>query len=178
MLSVFLGDKLYFLGGYVTTSGSHSNEVFYLDVSKPFKSNIPSWVDLTSSAAIPFGSSFATVSLININNSRTIYLLGGFLIDSESFIYAFNPQTLKWNIPQSKGNTQTRRRDIKFVSDDSGKVYIFGGYNDINSSFNDMTIFDTNVLTWSIKLQLMFLQQGSYTATLLSNNIGGLDNRH
>ena len=95
MLSVFLGDKLYFLGGYVTTSGSHSNEVFYLDVSKPFKSNIPSWIDLTSSAAIPFRSSFATVSLININNSQTIYLFGRFLIDSESFIYAFNPQTLK-----------------------------------------------------------------------------------
>jgi len=185
--SVLLGNKLCFFGGYLLSSLTHSNEVFYLDVSQPFNSENPPWVDLTSSAAIPFKGSWFTVSLIN-NNDPTIYLFGGTMNDPVSnndsfvsFVHTFNPQTLKWDIPTTKGEIPTRRRNIQAVSDNSGKVYIFGGYNDTtNTVFNNMIIFDTNILTWSYGTIIAPpTARDSYTATLLSNGvivyIGGLD---
>src|ERR1051326_8398248 len=73
--SVLVENKLYFFGGI---DGSFiSNEVFYLDVSRPFNIQAPPWNDLTSSAGIPFKSSWAAASLSNINNEQTIYLFGG-----------------------------------------------------------------------------------------------------
>ena len=187
--SVLLGNKLYFFGGYLLSSLSNSNEIFYLDVSQPFNSGNPPWVDLTQ-AAIPFKSSFATVSLIDNNDNPTIYLFGGYMNDPVSnndsfvsFIHTFNPQTLKWDIPTTKGKIPMRRRGIEAVNDNSGKVYIFGGRNDFattNTFFNDMIIFDTNISTWSYGTTINTpTARRVYTATLLSNGaiayIGGLD---
>src|ERR1051326_7348309 len=73
--SVLVGNKLYFFGGITDTTTS--NEVFYLDVSRPFNIQVPPWNDLTPSAGIPFKSSWAAASLSDINNEKTIYLFGG-----------------------------------------------------------------------------------------------------
>ncbi|CAI2174791.1 5944_t:CDS:2 [Funneliformis geosporum] len=184
--SVLVGNALYFFGGQPYTI---SNETFYLDVSQSFNSENPPWIE-TPSAAIPFGSIFATVSSTIVNNNPSIYLFGGFMFDPVSlidsfisFVYTFDPQTFKWDIPQTKGQIPTRRRDIEAVNDSSGKIYIFGGSNDFArpfTYFNDMIIFDTNILTWSYGTTFNAPKSlFAYTATLLSNGvivyIGGID---
>jgi len=166
------------------TSGSRSNELFYLNVSQPFNLENPPWVELPS-AVIPFKSSYATVSLIDLNNNPTIYLFGGYMEDpvsnDDSFVYTLNPQTLKWDTPKkTKGKMPTTRRGIQAVNDNSGKVYIFGGRTE-KIFFSDMIIFNTNILTWSYgnTFNIPTARDG-YTATLLSNGvivyIGGSDN--
>ncbi|CAI2175321.1 9568_t:CDS:2 [Funneliformis geosporum] len=176
--SVLVGNALYFFGGQPYTI---SNETFYLDVSQSFNSENPPWIE-TPSAAIPFGSIFATVSSTIVNNNPSIYLFGGFMFDPVSlidsfisFVYTFDPQTFKWDIPQTKGQIPTRRRDIEAVNDSSGKIYIFGGSNDFArpfTYFNDMIIFDTNILTWSYGTTFNAPKSlFAYTATLLSNGV-------
>ena len=115
--SVLVKNKLYFFGG--VDKSFMSNEVFYLDVSRPFNTQAPSWNDLTSSAGIPFKSSWATTSLSNINNEQTIYLFGGInrdLVTSEdnfvSMVHSFNLNSLKWNVPTIKGMQPERRRQL------------------------------------------------------------------
>ncbi|CAI2178263.1 15764_t:CDS:2, partial [Funneliformis geosporum] len=133
--SILVGKKFYFFGGYTS---KFSNEVFYLDVSQSFNSENQQWIDLTPSSPIPFGSAFATVSLIDDINP-TIYLFGGFMVDSvsskdifESFVHKFNPQTLKWDIPKTNGQIPKRRRNVEAVKDNFGKFYIFGVAKNIN----------------------------------------------
>src|SRR5688572_2570940 len=89
--SVLVGSGLYFFGG-------NNNLVFYLNISQSFSSENPPWVDLTSLAGVPFGSAFATASLVNVSNHPTVYIFGGYKLGPPSFMYAFNPQTLDWNI--------------------------------------------------------------------------------
>jgi len=52
--SVLLKDRLYFFGGWNTTTCT--NGVFYLDVSKSFDYLTPTWVDLTRDAGMRFQS--------------------------------------------------------------------------------------------------------------------------
>src|ERR1043166_9968268 len=85
--SVLVGNKLYFFGGDIGSRKDEiSNEVVYLDLSQPFNIQAPPWNDLTSSAGIPFKSSWAAASLSDVNNN--IYLFGGIardLVTSEDY---------------------------------------------------------------------------------------------
>jgi N-acetylneuraminic acid mutarotase len=190
--SVLVGNKLYFLGGLSDAVNDYTNEVFYLDVSKPFNTQAPPWNDLTQSARIPFKSSWATASLSNVNNEQTIYLFGGIaqdLVTSEnnvaSMVYSFNLNSLKWNVPTVKGMQPERRRDMRSVIDNTGKMYIFGGSTSnvlgspIAKTFNEMVIFNTVELSWSISTSPTILSRAGHTATILSNGvivyIGGFD---
>src|SRR2546426_833934 len=78
--SVLVGNKLYFFGGSIS-SGSTSNEVFYLDASQQFNITSPPWNDLTANEGLPIKSSFGTVSLNEANNEQIIYLFGGITKD-------------------------------------------------------------------------------------------------
>jgi N-acetylneuraminic acid mutarotase len=181
--SVLVGNKLYFFGGDIGSRKDEiSNEVFYLDLSQPFNIQAPPWNDLTSSAGIPFKSSWATTSLSNINNEQTIYLFGGInrdLVTSEdnfvSMVHSFNLNSLKWNIPTVKGMQPERRRQMNSVIDNTGKMYIFGGGADtsigspIAKSFNEMVIFNTVELSWTVNISV--IGRRSYSATLLSNGV-------
>lgn len=174
--SALVGDKLYFFGG--EKDGFCSNEVFYLDVSHSFSKEEPPWNDITLNAGIPFKSCWGTVSLSDINNKQTIYLFGGYtddLVTNEEkflpFVHSFDLIS-KWDVPTVKGNPPKGRSEIKSVIDDStGKVYIFGGADRTNY-FNDMYIFDTVGLSWSVlSLADAPSQRAGYTATLLTNGI-------
>jgi N-acetylneuraminic acid mutarotase len=188
--SVLVENKLYFFGGEIGGIFC-SNEVFYLDVSQPFNIQAPLWNDITPNAGIPFRSCWGTASLSNINNEQTIYLFGGATNDIAtnednfmSIIYSFNLSSLTWNIPTVRGMQPERRRQISSVSDNTGKLYIFGGATDgvtgskVTKFFNDMNIFNTVELSWSISKSPLTARV-SYTATLLSNGvivyIGGYD---
>jgi len=189
--SVLVGDKLYFFGGFST--GSCSNEIFYLDVSKSFYSSTPTWIDLTQDAGIPFKSCWETISLND--KEQTIYLFGGIMKDlttnTDAFtsnVHSFNLNSLKWDVPDIKGVALKRRRNIKSVIDDTGKMYIFGGYADeflgspLTTFFSDMVILNTAdvELSWSISTPINASRRDLYTATLLSNGviiyIGGYGN--
>src|SRR3954447_5372949 len=65
--SVLVGNKLYFFGGQ-NDSLQSLNDVFYLDVSQPFNITFIPWIDLTTSAGIPFKSSWASVAINRDNN--------------------------------------------------------------------------------------------------------------
>jgi N-acetylneuraminic acid mutarotase len=190
--SVLVENKLYFFGGVLNDSFC-SNEVFYLDVSQTFNIQAPLWNDITPNAGIPFRIGWGTTSLNDINNKQTIYLLGGIIQniatnDTESvgsFIYSFNLNFLTWDVPTVKGIPPERRRQISSVSDNTGKLYIFGGITgELTGStatkyFNDMNIFNTVELSWSIS-KSPITARASYTATLLLNGvivyIGGYSN--
>jgi len=179
--SVLAGKRIYFFGGE-KTNGRPVNEVFYLDVSRKFNTAFAPWTDLTGSASIPFRSSWATVSVREINNNSIIYLFGGFMFDvttnKDSFtsnLYTFNVTSKRWSTPKIKGSFPSRRRNLKSVVDDTGIMYIFGGYfvtTEPPDMFNEMIIFNTNTLSVS----LGSVQHGpnpccAYTATLLPNGI-------
>ncbi|CAI2168662.1 18854_t:CDS:2, partial [Funneliformis geosporum] len=151
--SVLVGTKLYFFGGNRGFT-LLSNEVFYLDVSQSFTSEIPPWVDLTSSAAIPFGSSAAAVSLSGTKDNPNIYLIGGLMNYSsvnspKSLLHSFNTQTLKWDIPDIKGKVPKARMLMKAI------VYI-GGLNigEINGikivDIAEIYLYDTKSDRWEV----------------------------
>jgi N-acetylneuraminic acid mutarotase len=187
--SVLVENKLYFFGG--TTKNTTSNEVFYLDVSQPFHIQAPPWNDLTQSVGMPFKTLWATASLSNINNEQTIYFFGGITKDIAtdenkfmSIIYSFNLSSLMWDVPTIKGMQPERRRQMSSVIDNAGNMYIFGGGSDEITGapkatiFNEMVIFNTIDLSWSI-IKSPVIGRVSYTATLLPNGIivytGGYD---
>ncbi|CAI2185784.1 15156_t:CDS:2, partial [Funneliformis geosporum] len=96
----------------------------------------PPWVYLTSltqNAGIPFKSCWRT-ALLN-NNEQTFYLFGGFMrnnLNQDAFVsnvHSFNLNCLSWSIPYIEGTTP-ERRSMKGVIDNTGKIYIFGGYID------------------------------------------------
>src|SRR5205823_6584638 len=53
--SEIIGDRLYVIGGQVSTSASSipSKEVIYLDLSKNFYSSSPPWVDYSQISPLP-----------------------------------------------------------------------------------------------------------------------------
>ncbi|CAB4442540.1 unnamed protein product [Rhizophagus irregularis] len=183
--SVFIesNNRLYFLGGEIN-GNIPVNEVFYLDVSKNFDTVSPPWTDLTPAAAIPFRSSWAGVSDISINGDSIISLFGGYMldnnIDQDSFtsnLYTFNVTSQQWSIPQIQGNSPKRRRNMKSVIDDSGIIYIFGGYFVVPTTpqevmFNDMIKIDINTFSLSFgSTQNGPTRRCAYTATLLPKGI-------
>jgi N-acetylneuraminic acid mutarotase len=154
--SEIIGDRLYVLGGMVSTA--ILNDVIYLDLSKNFTTSSPAWVDYTPIKPLPVYSSYADSCK---DKDNKIYLFGGVLIDvnSEKYImdkqlYVFDGNT--WTAPAVVGTYQpAKRRALNVVMDDLGKMYLFCGLGDpilgINDIifYNDMSIFDSNKLTWT-----------------------------
>ncbi|CAG8653113.1 14863_t:CDS:2, partial [Racocetra fulgida] len=181
--TAFDGTKIYMLGGAISNGPDDLNEVIYLDVSKSFNSKNPPW---NLSTPMPIGAAFSSASFI-YNGNRTIYLFGGNMFNPvthnesyQSFIYAFNLQTLKWDIPITKGKIPSRLTQFGAVKDNFGKIYIFGGGNNLYGTLSEeMNIFDTNTLTWSNGSKLYWPgARHSYAATLLPDGVivytGGL----
>ncbi|CAB4385365.1 unnamed protein product [Rhizophagus irregularis] len=175
--SILIGNKIYYFGG-ITDVGASLNDVFYLDLSQPFNVANPPWIKITD---IPFGSSWGSVALDNSNNTE-VYLFGGITDDVntqkdsfKSFVYKFNINSLSWNIPAVSGIAPSRRIEMKAISDNSGKIYIFGGAANLlvgaqtRTFFSDMIIFDIADSSWSINTAVN--GRATYSATLLSNGI-------
>ncbi|PKY15979.1 hypothetical protein RhiirB3_479132 [Rhizophagus irregularis] len=143
--SVLIKNNLYFFGGQ-------------------YRNENPPWFDLTSTASIPFGSHFATVASNDVNNNLDIYLFGGVMVDIitqqdsfTSFVFKFNVNSSRWNAPSVNGIVPKRRRKINAVSDNSGKIYIYGGVADGHENLDQIVdiskivLYDIKSSTWSIK---------------------------
>uniref|UniRef100_U9U034 Attractin/MKLN-like beta-propeller domain-containing protein n=1 Tax=Rhizophagus irregularis (strain DAOM 181602 / DAOM 197198 / MUCL 43194) TaxID=747089 RepID=U9U034_RHIID len=182
--SILIGNKIYYFGG-ITDVGA-SDDAFYLDLSQSFDVVNPPWTQIPN---IPFRSSWASVASDNSNNAD-IYLFGGIMFDVniqkdsfKSFVYKFNINSLSWNIPTVSGIAPSRRIEMKAISDNSGKIYIFGGAANslvgaqTRTFFSDMITFDIADSSWSINTAVN--GRATYSATLLSNGIivyvGGLE---
>ncbi|CAI2166945.1 11081_t:CDS:2 [Funneliformis geosporum] len=178
--AALVGNMIYFFGGRLTNF-EFSNEVFLLDLSQPFDTFAPPWVDLSYSASVPFLSFDATTSVIDDN----IYLIGGYMFDLiikeeifASSVYTFNINSMQWTPIAIKGIMPQRRGLMNSVSDQAGKIYAFGGYdypNNQNNStkvFNDMIILDTTDSIWSYGTKTNSpLPRYYYTATILSDGV-------
>jgi len=159
---------LYVIGGGVSPTGTFatskvSREVIYLDLSKNFNINSPPWVNYSNISPLPVLNSWA--GSCKDKNNKTIYVFGGeiydvntnnLITDNNKQLYVFDSIKNTWTTPVVTGTSApTRRREMKVVMDDLGKMYVFGGGSDpatgsnITIPHNDMTIFDSNQLTWT-----------------------------
>ncbi|CAG8592174.1 7692_t:CDS:2 [Acaulospora morrowiae] len=161
--TALIGNKIYFFGGlHLTEVDAYAyNYVYYLDVSGNFDTSSPPWTDLTSTAAIPYGSSWATASVGGVDNTQ-VFLFGGATRDpvtnTDTFLgmtYMFDSKSSSWKKPTLSGTEPSRRREMHAVHDNNGKIYLFGGAtNNLTGSptpiwFNDMVIIDTIAMSYS-----------------------------
>ncbi|CAG8640932.1 42726_t:CDS:2 [Gigaspora margarita] len=127
---------------------SVTNEVFYLDVSKQFSTtdnaSIP-WVDLTYTGG-PFKGEATACS--GGKNNDIIFILGGYYsyYDNQFDVNQFDTSTQQW-IKKQPG-TPTYRQDISCAKFSSGLIAIFSGLS--VDGINDLWIFDTLALSWSL----------------------------
>lgn len=160
--ATLVGTKIYFLGGNLQNY-EFTNEFFYLEISKSFdktKGSLP-FVDLSNKfSGIPALS--GAVASIGGKLRDSIFLFGGSIgafDDPFKLLYSFNTTQQEWNAVTtvSNGTTPLRRRSMSAITDNNGKMYIFGGGMDILNSkgvmatlySNNMDIFDTINNIWS-----------------------------
>ncbi|CAB4373236.1 unnamed protein product [Rhizophagus irregularis] len=136
----FAGGKIYIIGGYnfsgisITTS-----DAFYLS-GDPL-----TWTDLNSQGAnIPF--KFGHTANVGGPNQDLIFIIGGG--PSMNSVYQFDTKTNKLSVI---GNAPEPNRAFMGSVINGGKIYLFGGndFNNINTLFNDLYIFDTTSLNWA-----------------------------
>ncbi|RHZ82474.1 hypothetical protein Glove_109g244 [Diversispora epigaea] len=157
--SAIIDDKLLVFSGY-TNITDDTYELFYLDLSTSFDNDNPTW------ALIPEGSlpiyTYRSTTVLSLDNS-TIYLYGGFMRDKNTLdynysnlVYTYDYLTSTWSTPKiGDDSVPPPRQDMRGVIDDSGIIYIFGGFNATNLTsfsgrlFNDMNALNTVSNTWT-----------------------------
>ncbi|KAF0369168.1 galactose oxidase [Gigaspora margarita] len=148
--SVFINKKLYFSGGYSRPGKVYTtNEFFYLDVSKSFTitdNGLMPWIDLTYTGGPQKAS--ATVCTDEKNNDL-FFIFGGYPYNS-SFINQFDISKQQWINIISTGNAPTNRSSISCAKFNNGLISIFSGFNTTSIITNDLWIFNTLTLTWSL----------------------------
>ncbi|RIB05646.1 hypothetical protein C2G38_577429 [Gigaspora rosea] len=188
--SSLIGNRLYFFGGDLSTTdyknysaANLTNEVWYLDLSSSFNTATPRW---NKDVGMPIGYALGASCVSPIDNS--VFLVGGrmFIPNTatnnlgSSPVYIFNSNISLWTTPSIIGFNSSfkMRNQNRPVIDNSGKIYTFGGNNDTGFNnlyvrYDDMSILDTNSMTWSTlaisanaPLPLLF-----YTATFLPTGI-------
>ncbi|CAG8493038.1 8333_t:CDS:2 [Gigaspora margarita] len=146
--SILIDKKLYFSGG-VLSAIDVTNELFYLDFSKSFKitnnASIP-WVDLTYTNG-PLKHS--ATACIGGNNNDTIFIFGGFPYD-DYFVNQFNTSKQQWTNITTNGSVPIYREDISCAKFNNGLIAIFSGYINLTYAQNDLWIFNSLTLSWSL----------------------------
>ncbi|PKY21515.1 hypothetical protein RhiirB3_435139 [Rhizophagus irregularis] len=85
-------------------------------------------------------------------------------------VYTFDPQTNLWNIPKIIGDTYRREHSLTGITDNKGKMYLWGGLDIRMNAISDMLILDTVNLVWS-KGSFAPIMSMRYAAVLLPDNI-------
>ncbi|CAG8625516.1 21793_t:CDS:2, partial [Cetraspora pellucida] len=149
--SVLIDNKLYFSGGKINNQSNTTNEFFYLDVSKPFKTTedvlIP-WVDLTYTGGPQ--KAYVTACIGGKNNDM-IFIFGNKPNNNQSFVNQFDTNKQQWINITSSGSVPTDRDQISCAKFNNGLIAIFSGYNYTPiASTNELWIFNTLTLTWNL----------------------------
>ncbi|RIB23254.1 hypothetical protein C2G38_2032903 [Gigaspora rosea] len=125
------------------------NDFFYLDLSKPFtitdNGSMP-WIDLTYTGG-PLKDE--ATACIGRKNNDMIFIFGGFL-GYQPFVNQFDTSKQQWSNITSVGNVPTNRYDISCANFDNGLIAIFSGMPSSNTISNDLWVFNTLTLTWSL----------------------------
>ncbi|RHZ52449.1 hypothetical protein Glove_461g40 [Diversispora epigaea] len=180
--SVIVDDRLLIFNGYKDVT-DYTSELFYLDLSKSFDNDNLTWT-LISEISLPVITYDAT-AVLSPDNS-TIYLIGGVMknkithvYDFSHLVFAYDYLTSTWSVPELNGEVVPPRQNIKGVIDNSGIIYIFGGFNATNLKrrtgvlYNDMNILNIVSNTWT-KLSISKnhpIRCAQYTANILPNGI-------
>ncbi|RIB14715.1 hypothetical protein C2G38_2194233 [Gigaspora rosea] len=153
--SVLIDNKLYF-GGGMNQSFGITNEFFYLDVSKPFTTtdnvSMP-WIDLTYTGG-PL-KDLATACIGGKNNDM-IFIFGGisnlsdYSVANQSFVNQFDTSKQQWINITSVGNVPTTKFFISCANFDNGLIAIFSGEFNTTIITNELWVFNTLTLTWSL----------------------------
>ncbi|RHZ86443.1 hypothetical protein Glove_51g87 [Diversispora epigaea] len=133
--SIIINNRLLVLAGYKNQS-SYTYELFYLDLSKSFDNTDLPWT-LIPDGNLPVYTWHST-AIVSLDNP-TIFQIGGYIINKDTFDYDFSNQvhtydyaTSKWTIPSINSESIPSRQRMRGVIDNSGIIYIFGGVNTTN----------------------------------------------
>jgi hypothetical protein len=179
--STLIKDQLFIIGGQPISSQIRgSNDVFYLDLTKPFTLQDPPLVDITKTSGLPLSISWASSTVLKKDG---ILLYGGFtwslngnLDTGDNSLYLYNTTTNQWSIPTVSGASPPRRREMKIVSDNNNNIYIYSGIQlGIDPQwFTDMNILNAND---QFKWELVKMNnappypRADYTVTMLPNGV-------
>ncbi|CAG8779311.1 37360_t:CDS:2, partial [Gigaspora margarita] len=148
--SVLIDNKLYFKGGNKLSDNSNeglTNELFYLDVSKPFTTtdNVSiTWINLTYTDGPLKGEA---TSCIGGKNNDILFEFGGYSPLNQTFVNQFDTSKQQWSYIESVGPRY--RQDISCAKFSSGLIAIFSGLSD-PYTINDLWIFNTLTLSWNL----------------------------
>ncbi|CAG8550108.1 22617_t:CDS:2 [Cetraspora pellucida] len=172
--SVLIDSKLYFSGGYINNGNNVTNEFFYLDVSKPFKTTedilIP-WVDLTYTGGPQ--KAYVTACIGGKNNDM-IFIFGNKPNNNQSFVNQFDTNKQQWINITSSGSVPTDRDEISCAKFNNGLIAIFSGYNYTPIAItNELWIFNTLTSTWNLSnaINAPSSRRGYCAITLPDDNI-------
>jgi hypothetical protein len=147
--ATFIDNKLYFLGGSITTG----KEFFYLDFSAAFNTRQLLWINLLNIYTVPL--LWSTTSAKGGANNNTLFLYGGYPYDNAlPLVYTYDTESSKWHVPTISGSNDIRKRNLVGVIDYNGKMYLWGGLigkltDEVSERFdNHMLILDTVNLNW------------------------------
>ncbi|RHZ87661.1 hypothetical protein Glove_33g260 [Diversispora epigaea] len=183
--SEIIDNRLLIFSGY---TGTFAFEFFYLDLSKSFDNDNLTWT-LIPEGSLPVNTYDATAVL---SSDNIIYLIGGYMtnkitldFDYSNLVYTYDYPTSTWSTPKL-GGVNSPRQGMKGIIDNSGTIYIFGGYNSTYLKNNTRMVNDMNILktvsnTWAT-LQIsenLPIECAEYTANILPNGIivyiGGIE---
>ncbi|CAG8603280.1 5529_t:CDS:2 [Acaulospora morrowiae] len=193
--SALVDDKIYFIGGRVPDSSRTfriSNQILLLNLSESFYVDNPPWINVSS---FPYGISSAATA---VGNFESIFLFGGIkenltthlVNDTTSLLYKFNTIPTSIVAPVVSGTQpQNRRASTMIFVKSIGKLWIFGGRQDILMGlnftlFNDVALFNPDLLSWDLRGSLPDSPKprAHHTATLLKNGIivilGGVEEQN
>ncbi|RGB26649.1 hypothetical protein C1646_674627 [Rhizophagus diaphanus] len=170
--------KIYFLGGFTELS-IYTNDFFTLDVSKSFnQSEGCPFEDLNHlSASVVPEHNRATTSVGGISKD-TFFLFGGDMGSQSKYasevLQSFNTSKQVWQyVTINSGEEPLRRTSMNAVTDNNGKVYLYGGVKELVpiQYFNTMDTFDTvNKIWFSIDYDITLTPRDGYTATYIPDS--------
>lgn len=173
-----IDNKLWIFGGGIMENGAlvPTGDVFYVDLTKGFDTTNVQYVNQPAS---PFSCAWCQ-SARGGKGSSTIFFFAGAMVEpgtstlTKSIVQAYDINTQKWSIPKIAGISPQRRRELQPVTDQNGKIYMFGGGIDMALGattvqvFDTMNVLDSIALEWSIDTtSTPPLPRIDYTATLL-----------
>ncbi|KAF9550113.1 hypothetical protein EC957_001599 [Mortierella hygrophila] len=135
MPSAFLGvatatgdGQIYFQGGQLNTQKvQYSNELYSLDVTKPWPISSPAWTNLTTVGGPTAGGHSATMS----NDLKSLYLTAPSDNAASAFWFKYDIQGKTWTsepAPAAQAPVWANRREAQLVTDPAtGAIWYIGG---------------------------------------------------
>ncbi|KAF9153997.1 hypothetical protein BG015_002140 [Linnemannia schmuckeri] len=154
MPSAFLGvasatgdGQIFFHGGQLNTKDlQYSNELYSLDVTKPWPISSPAWTNLTSTAAIG-GPTVGGHSAAMSSDLKSLYLTAPSNNSASAFWFKYDIQGKTWTVdpaPAAQAPVWANRREAQLVTDPStGAIWYIGGAtsggdtNEVDRFLND-----------------------------------------